>query len=117
MPLGCDRAGRCRGRPGLLPDVNCARPSHTERALARAGAWTARILGTRANASEASHAELDQAIKLDDGDPAEFATAKNRLSGQLPHLALLGGCCGTDARHLSALMHIDLPKTNPGDRT
>jgi S-methylmethionine-dependent homocysteine/selenocysteine methylase len=88
--------------------VNCAHPSHIERALSNEGDWTHRIAGTRANASTADHAELDEAIRLDDGDPAEFASAQRKLNARLPHLSVFGGCCGTDARHIAALMAIPL---------
>ena len=52
--------------------VNCAHPSHFAGTLDEAGAWRARILGVRANASTQSHAELDAAGTLDDGDPADI---------------------------------------------
>lgn len=83
--------------------VNCAHPSHIERALTEPGTWTGRIAGTRANASIRSHAELEEATELDDGDPTEFAAAQHQLTTRLPHLSILGGCCGTDARHVAAL--------------
>ena len=85
--------------------VNCAHPSHIEAALHAPGDWTRRIAGTRANASTASHAELDEAIERGDGDPTEFAAAQRRLLTRLPNLSIVGGCCGTDARHIAALMH------------
>lgn len=88
--------------------VNCAHPSHIERALDEPGEWTFRIAGIRGNASTASHAELDEATELDDGDPVEFAAAQRRLSARLPHVSILGGCCGTDARHIAALMTTDV---------
>jgi S-methylmethionine-dependent homocysteine/selenocysteine methylase len=84
--------------------INCAHPSHIERALAEPGDWFSRIAGTRANASKASHAELDEATELDDGDPVEFAVAQQKLSTRLPHLSILGGCCGTDSRHIAELV-------------
>jgi homocysteine S-methyltransferase len=82
--------------------VNCAHPSHIEAALTEPGAWTSRIAGTRANASTASHAELDDAIERGDGDPADFGAAQRALLARLPHLSILDGCCGTDARHIAA---------------
>ena len=84
--------------------VNCAHPSHIEAALTEPGAWTSRIAGTRANASTASHAELDDAVERGDGSPADFGAAQRALLTRLPHLSILGGCCGTDARHIAALM-------------
>jgi S-methylmethionine-dependent homocysteine/selenocysteine methylase len=83
--------------------VNCAHPSHFESCLAGAGDWTARIRAIRANASTRSHAELDAATELDIGDPVDLADRYRRLRGPLPALNVLGGCCGTDQRHLRAI--------------
>lgn len=83
--------------------VNCAHPMHFEHVLDAGAPWLARILGLRANASTKSHAELDEATDLDDGDPAELASAHRRLLATLPHLTVLGGCCGTDTRHVDAI--------------
>lgn len=83
--------------------VNCAHPDHVARALAGGnGAWLNRIAGVRVNASILSHAELDDAIELDDGDPAQLARDTDRLRPLLPNLAIVGGCCGTDSRHVAA---------------
>ena len=97
--------------------VNCVHPSHIAGALAQPGDWVKRIVGTRANASTASHAELDEAIESGDGDPADFAAAHGALHNRLPHLSILGGCCGTDARHIAALLHTEIPEVNGGTRT
>ncbi len=51
--------------------VNCAHPTHVLAGL-DGGAWQERVLGTRVNASTRSHAELDAAEDLDDGDPARL---------------------------------------------
>ena len=83
--------------------VNCAHPTHIAPALADAGDWRSRIVGLRANASTRSHAELDAATELDEGDPVELARAQDALRPHLPNLALVGGCCGTDARHVAAM--------------
>ena len=82
--------------------VNCAHPRHIEAALDVAGEWTRRIAGTRANASTAGHDDLDEAVARGDGTPGEFAEAQRRLMALLPHLSIVGGCCGTDARHVAA---------------
>ena len=51
-----------------------------------------------------SHAELDEADALDAGDPAELAARYARAPrGALPQLDVLGGCCGTDHRHVAAI--------------
>jgi len=83
--------------------VNCAHPAHIAPALATPGGWRERIAAVRYNASAKSHAELDQATGLDDGNPALLAAAHTRLSPLLPRLSVLGGCCGTDTRHVAAL--------------
>ncbi|WP_281369040.1 homocysteine S-methyltransferase family protein [Nocardioides ungokensis] len=67
------------------------------------GAWRERVLGVLPNASTMTHAELDAAEELDDGDPTELAASTDRLRDALPNLTVLGGCCGTDARHVAAM--------------
>jgi homocysteine S-methyltransferase len=79
--------------------VNCAHPTHVLPTLDVGGPWQ-RILGIRANASKKSHAELDEAEELDDGDPVEFGEDHRAIQERLPHLTVLGGCCGTDHRHV-----------------
>jgi homocysteine S-methyltransferase len=88
--------------------INCAHPTHFQRALVD-GAWVNRIIGLRANASTMSHAELDAAEELDDGDPADLAERYRQLLGPLPALQVLGGCCGTDHRHVRAISDACLP--------
>jgi len=83
--------------------VNCAHPDHFRETIAGGSDWTARIGGLRANASRLSHAELDEAEVLDDGDPEEFGRQHAELAGLLPHLRVLGGCCGTDHRHVGCV--------------
>ncbi|MGN9907162.1 homocysteine S-methyltransferase family protein [Phytohabitans sp. LJ34] len=83
--------------------VNCAHPTHIGPGLTDGGDWRSRIAGLRANASTRSHEELDAATELDEGDPAELARAQDELRPRLPSLSLVGGCCGTDARHVAAM--------------
>lgn len=87
--------------------LNCAHPTHMAPALADAGDWRSRIVGLRANASTRSHEELDAATELDEGDPAELSAAQEALRPHLPNLTLVGGCCGTDARHVAAMWAVD----------
>ena len=89
--------------------VNCAHPSHFEACFADGGAWTSRIRGIRANASTRSHAELDVATELDIGDPADLGERYRRLRVPLQALNVLGGCCGTDSRHLRAIRDAWVP--------
>jgi S-methylmethionine-dependent homocysteine/selenocysteine methylase len=83
--------------------INCAHPLHIARALADEGPWRQRIVALRANASTKSHAELDEATELDVGDPDGFGAAHLPLGEVLPRLTVLGGCCGTDIRHVSSI--------------
>jgi homocysteine S-methyltransferase len=83
--------------------INCAHPDHFGPALASGSEAIQRIALLRANASRASHAELDEAEVLDDGDPQELAGQYAALLREYPQLSVLGGCCGTDARHVEAI--------------
>lgn len=82
--------------------VNCAHPTHFVSVLDGPGPWN-RVLGIRANASTKSHAELDEAEELDGGDPDDLARRYLEIGERLPHLTVLGGCCGTDHRHVASI--------------
>ena len=82
--------------------VNCAHPTHFLSVFDEPGPWH-RVLGIRANASAKSHAELDESVELDAGDPAELADGYLAIGARLSHLTVLGGCCGTDHRHVSSV--------------
>jgi S-methylmethionine-dependent homocysteine/selenocysteine methylase len=84
--------------------VNCAHPTHFSSALQHDGPWRHRLVGLRANSSTRSHAELDEATELDEGNPAELGAQHGALQGRLPDVRVLGGCCGTDARHVAAIV-------------
>jgi S-methylmethionine-dependent homocysteine/selenocysteine methylase len=88
------------GGSALFYMINCAHPSHFARRLA--GPMQHRIGGIRANASRLSHADLDAATELDDGNPAEFGAEYAMLARLLPNLRIVGGCCGSDHRHVAA---------------
>jgi S-methylmethionine-dependent homocysteine/selenocysteine methylase len=83
--------------------VNCAHPTHFEDVLLGGEPWQQRIRGLRANASRKSHAELNESAELDIGDPAELGAQHARLKRLLPHLTVMGGCCGTDVRHVAQI--------------
>jgi S-methylmethionine-dependent homocysteine/selenocysteine methylase len=83
--------------------INCAHPTHFEHLLTPEAPWLERVGGMRANASMKSHAELDEAATLDDGDPEDLARRHRELRSSLPNLNVLGGCCGTDHRHVEAI--------------
>ena len=71
--------------------VNCAHPTHIVHALDD-GPWQRRVGGLRVNASTMSHAELDAAEELDDGDPVRLAADQLPLLAAFPDVEVLGGC-------------------------
>jgi S-methylmethionine-dependent homocysteine/selenocysteine methylase len=94
--------GATSGSPAYYM-INCAHPSHFAHVLEGDGAWLDRVAGLRANASAKSHAELDEAEELDDGDPAGLGADYAALRPRLRNINVLGGCCGTDERHIAAI--------------
>jgi homocysteine S-methyltransferase len=84
--------------------INCAHPTHFRHVLDAGGIWRQRIGGLRANASCRSHAELDDSSELDAGNPDELGNQYLELWRLLPRLTVLGGCCGTDHRHVEAIV-------------
>lgn len=88
--------------------INCAHPEHFDSVLDPTAPWVGRIRGLRANASTMSHAELDEATELDAGDPADLARRYDELRARLPQLNVLGGCCGTDHRHIEQIAALRL---------
>ena len=83
--------------------INCAHPTHFYNTLTSDEPWTDRIFGIRANASRKSHAELDESDSLDDGNPMELGAQYVQLKDKLRNLSVVGGCCGTDHRHIEAI--------------
>jgi S-methylmethionine-dependent homocysteine/selenocysteine methylase len=83
--------------------INCAHPTHFDSVLDSAGEWRERIRSLRANASTKSHAELDEATELDAGDPDDLSVRYAELRSVLPNMNVVGGCCGTDHRHVGAI--------------
>lgn len=83
--------------------INCAHPTHFQSVLETSSGWAERIMGVRPNASALSHAELDEAEELDDGNPPELGAQVHAMRAMLPNLVVVGGCCGTDHRHIEAM--------------
>ena len=94
--------------------INCAHPSHFEGVVADGGPALARIRGIRANASRMSHAELNEATVLDAGDPIELGSDYAKLIRSLGNLNVMGGCCGTDHRHVESIARACLPLFSRG---
>lgn len=89
--------------PADFYGVNCAHPTHVMAAVDPGAAWSDRITFFRPNASTLSHAELDVMEELDAGDLPLLVTSTAELRSQLPAAGVVGGCCGTDSRHVAAL--------------
>ncbi len=89
--------------------ITCAHPAHFESALAPGEPWVDRIRGLRANASVKSHAELNESAELDVGDPVGLGADHARLKQRLPRINVLGGCCGTDERHVEQIARACAP--------
>jgi S-methylmethionine-dependent homocysteine/selenocysteine methylase len=82
--------------------INCAHPTHFDHIITQ-GAWLDRIRGLRANASRKSHAELNESVELDIGNPIELGIEYAELRKRLSQLNIMGGCCGTDQRHIEQI--------------
>lgn len=82
--------------------INCAHPTHISPAL-DGGTWQERVCSIRPNASTLTHDELDAMEELDEGDLGLLTSSVELLRPHLPNLAAVGGCCGTDARHVASL--------------
>jgi S-methylmethionine-dependent homocysteine/selenocysteine methylase len=92
--------------------INCAHPTHFADVLQGDGHWLDRIGGIRANSSVKSHAELNESKTLDEGNPAEFGQQHKELLHKLKNLRVLGGCCGTDQRHIEEICKSCFVPTN-----
>lgn len=89
--------------------INCVHPIHFAETVRHGGRWVNRIGGLRVNASKMSHAELDNSPTLDIGDITDLAQRYARVLPLLPNIRVIGGCCGTDHRHIGAIAHTCLP--------
>lgn len=82
--------------------INCAHPIHYDD-VPENETWMKRIRGIRANASRWSHAELDEAEEWDAGNSEELGVQFGALRMRFPRINFIGGCCGTDHRHIEAI--------------
>ena len=83
--------------------INCAHPTHFANTLESNSNWITRLRAIRANSSCKSHAELDNSSELDTGNPQELGAQYAELLRRFPHINVLGGCCGTDHRHIACI--------------
>lgn len=86
--------------------INCVHPSVFHRAmhhpLHSSASVRSRMLGLQANTSPRPPEELDGLEELDTTEAQSFARELASLRSSCG-TRLLGGCCGTDARHIAAL--------------
>jgi S-methylmethionine-dependent homocysteine/selenocysteine methylase len=109
LPEAIEQVDDATGHAPAYYMINCAHPTHFAATLAAGQPWLDRIRGLRANASAKSHAELDEAAALDDGNPVELGLQYRELKGKLTRLNVLGGCCGTDHRHVEEICKACMP--------
>jgi homocysteine S-methyltransferase len=86
--------------------VNCTHASVFRRALTHSVNSSelvrSRVVGLLANTSALSPEELDNSDRLVEEDPDVFGSSVATLREELG-MKLLGGCCGTDERHIRSL--------------
>lgn len=112
LPDAIAAVDRATNNAPIYYGINCAHPLHFAQILETGGDWINRISTIRANASLKSHAELDEATELDDGNPTTLGIQYQKLQTLLPNLNVLGGCCGTDIRHIEAICKSALSLVN-----
>jgi len=83
--------------------TNCAHPLEFEPAIADSGAWTERLRYIRPNAVKMEQVALCKLGHLEDGDPVELGEQMGDVARRFPRADILGGCCGTDERHLAEI--------------
>jgi len=103
LPAAIERVDAATGAYPAYYMINCAHPTHFEGVLDGRQPWAQRLRGLRANASRQSHAELNESPALDAGDPVELGRDYAALKRRLPGLCVMGGCCGTDHRHVEQI--------------
>ena len=109
LELAISEADAATGAYPAYYMINCVHPIHFASTVRHGGEWVNRIGGLRVNASMMSHAELDNSPTLDIGDWTDLAQRYARLLPLLPNIRVIGGCCGTDHRHIGAICATCLP--------
>lgn len=101
-----EKTDEATGRLPLFYMVNCSHPTHLcptlEKAAQANESWLGRFRGFRANASSKSHEELDNSTELDRGHAVELAKKLTEMKERYG-LYIIGGCCGTDHEHITAM--------------
>ncbi len=86
--------------------VNCVHPLVFKQALSKSFNETenlrSRLIGLQANSSTKSPEELENLPYLDTTEPVEFSEYMLQLHKRFG-IKILGGCCGTDNRHIEEI--------------
>ena len=80
--------------------TNCSHPLEFEPTIADAGDWLERLRMIRPNAAKMDKIALCKLGHLEDGDPVELGEQMGDIATRFPAVDIIGGCCGTDERHL-----------------
>jgi len=82
-------------------------------ALDRANRAAVALVRAAVDAAEVPHSRVSGCgaraamEELDAGDMPLLVSATKKLREELPAIAVLGGCCGADSRHVAALWGVD----------
>lgn len=89
--------------------LNCVHPANARRTIAagpnNSAQLKSRLIGLQGNASRMSPEELDGRVELDADPPERWARAMLSLHDDFD-MRILGGCCGTDNRHIARLVEL-----------
>lgn len=84
--------------------INCSYPTFIQTdGLSKEGSQ--RFIGIQANASSLTHAELEGSNEVQSENVSEWGDSMMRLNKELG-VKILGGCCGTDEKHLEYLLKL-----------
>jgi S-methylmethionine-dependent homocysteine/selenocysteine methylase len=90
--------------------INCVHPTRILQPLENMDLEVRQRIGLiRGNASLKTHEELDNSDTLDRGHIPTFVSALKKVLVLLPGIKVVGGCCGTDEEHLTAIAQQLLP--------
>lgn len=83
--------------------TNCSHPLEFEPAISDEGLWRERLRLIRPNAAKMDKISLCKLGHLEDGDPIELGIQMGDVASRFPAVDIIGGCCGTDERHLNEI--------------
>lgn len=99
---------RAYSSPPIGFSVNCVHPGVLHEALSGLDEATQRrVISFQANASSLTPEELDGRAEIDSDEPGPFAHALDAVAC-LYDIPIVGGCCGTDPRHIAKLAALSI---------